>query len=352
MSFFVKRDREAGARRSTFEAPGDRSGHTRVRQPSGSTAAGAPETEAKIVLVKRRTRLEELVIRYNTIQQAQFYVERLGADFGDYIREDQVYRAALHQATESLSVVGRVQQVDREHVPNFIFGEKDVVVVLGQDGLVANTLKYAAYRPLIGVNPDPQRWEGALLPFTVGELQSVARDILRDKRPVKEVRLAQAELNDGQVLYAVNDLFIGRRTHVSARYELRMNEAAEQQSSSGIIVSTGMGSTGWLRSVLAGAAGIASGVAGQPAQTLAPDASFGWDSPYLYFSVREPYPSRATSANLVFGKIDERSPLRIMSQMPESGVIFSDGVEDDYLEFGSGVVASITVAERRGLLAV
>ncbi len=322
---------------------------------ASQAGTGGPETETKIILVKRRTRLEELLVRYNTIQQAQFYVERLGADFGDYIREDRVYRSALHQAAESLGTIGRVQEVEREHVPNFIFGERDVVVVLGQDGLVANTLKYVTHQPLIGVNPDPQRWDGALLPFTVSDLSAVVGDLLRDKRPIKEVRLAQAELNDGQVLYAVNDLFIGRRTHVSARYELRLNETAEQQSSSGIIVSTGMGSTGWLRSVLAGAAGIASAAGGNARPTASGssfDPSFGWDSPYLYFSVREPYPSRATSANLVFGRIDERSPLRVVSQMPESGVIFSDGVEDDYLEFGSGIEASITVAERRGRLAI
>ncbi|MDO3411931.1 sugar kinase [Saccharibacillus sp. CPCC 101409] len=314
--------------------------------------AGEPSTETKIVLVKRQTRLQELVIRYNTIQQAEFYVERLGADFGDYVREDRVYQAALAEAAEVLGRIGRVQQVDREFVPNFIFGERDLVVVLGQDGLVANTLKYAADQPLIGVNPDPQRWDGALLPFTVRDLSAVVGDLLRGRRPLREVRLAQAELNDGQVLVAVNDLFIGRRTHVSARYVLRLNGAAEQQSSSGIIVSTGMGSTGWLRSVLAGAAGIASGAAGQPAAPLAPDASFGWDSPYLYFTVREPYPSRSTAANLVFGRIDEGGPLKIVSQMPESGVIFSDGVESDYLEFGSGVEATIKLAERRGRIVV
>ncbi|WP_246098430.1 sugar kinase [Saccharibacillus brassicae] len=320
--------------------------------PGAEQPAAGPESETKIVLVKRRTRLEELVVRYNTIQQAQFFVERLGADFGDYVREDRIYRSALIQATETLERLGRVQQVDREYVPNFIFGEKDLIVVLGQDGLVANTLKYAAGQPLIGVNPDPQRWDGSLLPFVVEDLQAVVRDLLRGRRPFKEVRLAQAELNDGQMLVAVNDLFIGRRTHVSARYELRQSDVAEQQSSSGIIVSTGMGSTGWMRSVLAGAAGISSFAGGETAQPLVPDPSFGWDSPYLYFSVREPYPSRSTSANLVFGRIDEGRPLKIVSQMPESGVIFSDGVESDYLEFGSGIEASITVSERRGRLAV
>jgi len=55
--------------------------------------------------------------------------------------------------------------------------------------------------------------------------------------------MARARLNDGQELLALNDLFIGRRTHVSARYALRVGDYVEDQSSSGIIVSTGAGST-------------------------------------------------------------------------------------------------------------
>ena len=51
--------------------------------------------DRKIVLVVRPTRLDELVTRFNTVQQAQFYVEHLGADFGDYVREQQHYRAAV-----------------------------------------------------------------------------------------------------------------------------------------------------------------------------------------------------------------------------------------------------------------
>lgn len=207
----------------------------------------SPVSENKIILIKRKTRLEELVVRYNTIQQAQFYIERLGADFSDYLSEDFTYRKAVEAAVTELSAVGRLQLLDRQHVPNFIFGERDTVVVLGQDGLVANTLKYLREQPLIGVNPDPQRWDGVLLPFTVKDLRQLVPEVLRSQRQVREVTLARAELNDGQSLYGVNDLFIGRRTHVSARYQLELNGTLEQQSSSGIIVSTGMGSTGWLK---------------------------------------------------------------------------------------------------------
>lgn len=330
-------------------------------------------SENKIVLIKRKTRLEELVVRYNTIQQAQFYIERLGADFSDYINEDYNYRSAVETAVIELSAIGLVQLLERQHVPNFIFGEEDTVVVLGQDGLVANTLKYLKNQPLIGVNPDPERWDGVLLPFTVKDLRLIVPEVFRGQRQVQEVTLAKAELNDGQSLYGVNDLFIGRKTHVSARYQLQLNGSTEQQSSSGIIVSTGMGSTGWLKSVLAGAVGIARGAeqmkassapdpvdgarqarsdAQQSAEPSNPEQRLAWDHPNLYFTVREPFPSRTTSAELVFGQITGNQPLRITSQMPENGVIFSDGVESDFLEFNSGVEATITLAEKRGRLVV
>ena len=45
-------------------------------------------TENKIILVTRPTRLDELIGRFNTVQQAQFYIEHLGADFSDYLAED------------------------------------------------------------------------------------------------------------------------------------------------------------------------------------------------------------------------------------------------------------------------
>lgn len=311
----------------------------------------------KMILIKRKTRLEELVARFNTVQQAQFYVERLGADFSDYLAEDICYQRAVAYTADELNAFGRVQIIDREHVPQFIFGEQDTVVVIGQDGLVANTLKYARERPLIGVNPDPQRWDGVLLPFTVEDIKRIVPEVLRNRRQIKEVTLAKVQLNDGQALYGVNDLFVGRKTHVSARYQLQLDSQIEQQSSSGIIISTGLGATGWFKSVLAGAAGIVSSTTKQRV-TLAPNQSeqekdsFTWQSPYLYFTVREPFPSKTTAAELVFGQINESKPLRVTSQMPENGVIFSDGVESDFLEFNAGVEATIGIAESKGQLVV
>ena len=330
-----------------------------------------PSTENKIVLVTRATRLHDLVRRFNTVEQARFYVEHLGADFSDYLAEDDNYGRARRKAEETLASQGRMQVVDRAYLPNFMFGPKDTVVVLGQDGLVANTLKYLDGQPVLGVNPDPARWDGQLLPFKVGDLPKVLPDVLRGGRPRRSVTMAAANLNNGQTLLAVNDLFIGPRSHGSARYRIVIGEQAEHQSSSGVIVSTGLGSTGWFASLVTGATAIA-----DIASTLLGDASssnsavarglsehaerplaegtavskFPWEAPYLYFTVREPFPSNTTKATLVFGRVTREAPLVLVSEMAEQGVIFSDGIEKDFLDFNAGARAVISLAERKGCL--
>jgi NAD kinase len=330
-------------------------------------------TESKIVVVTRRTRVEELLVRFSSIGQARFYVSHLGQDFSDYESEDEQYSECIRQAVGMLSNLGRVQSIDRSYLSNYLFGPEDVVVVLGQDGLVANTVKYLNGQPVVGVNPDPKRWDGQLLPFRLADLGKVMPEVLMRRRPTKPVTMAVANLNTGESLHAVNDLFIGPKSHTSARYVLESGGRSEAQCSSGVIVSTGVGSTGWLRSLLTGAAALASvsdpvhssppplpGQRGRspvrptvaPARNRTPDSSFPWDSPFLRFTVREPFPSQTTEASLVHGTVTAQTPLVITSQMSENGILFSDGIEADFLEFRSGTKATIQPASRKGVLVV
>ena len=306
--------------------------------------------DRKVVLITRRTRLEELVTRFHTLAQARFYIEHLGADFNEYASEHKTYQTSKRLVLEVLVSHGRYQAVDRAFLPNFLFGPDDVVVAMGQDGVVANTMKYLNGQPLIGVNPDTYHYDGVLLPFEPGELKPILDDTLMDRRPHKAVTMAMASLKDGQVLYAVNDLFIGPKSHISARYEIRLGEQIEVQSSSGIIVSTGLGSTGWMKSVVTGSVAIASSV-GQHGNA-APYQPQAWDTNRLLFAVRDPFPSKASGATIVHGAITRQQPLEIASRMPESGVIFSDGVEADHIEFNSGALAHIRLADRQGRLII
>lgn len=302
--------------------------------------------DRKFVLVTRKTRLEDLLIRFHTIAQAKFYIEHMGADFADYLQEHESYQSAMRVTLESLVEWGRYQRIDRSFLPNFLFAPDDIVVALGQDGLVANTIKYLDGQPLIGVNPDTYRYDGVLLPFEPRDLKLLVAETAGNQRQHKVVSMAKAALSDGQVLYAVNDLFIGPKSHTSARYEIEFGKQKEIQSSSGVIVSTGLGSTGWMKSVVTGSVGIAAGMLNKKADFVYPAAK--WDSDTLRFAVREPFPSKASKAKLVFGEINPRKPLTLSSRMSENGVIFSDGIEADFLDFNSGAKAIITLAEKQG----
>ncbi|EIC30090.1 MULTISPECIES: hypothetical protein [Methylomicrobium] len=300
----------------------------------------------RFILVVRKTRLQELIERFNTWPQARFYLEHNQVDAQDYLDEHDLYQRRIQEAERTLKALGRFQRLERGLLPNYQFSPADIVITIGQDGLVANTLKYLDGQPVIAINPDPGRWDGKLLPFEIGELKGVVTRTLAGRSACKTITFAEAKTNDGQRLLAVNDLFVGPKSHTSARYLLAWNGSQETQSSSGIIISTGFGSTGWFQSILAGALGVAGGEH-HPLQ-----GGFAWHECRLQFTVREPFPSRTTGTSLVFGAITPEMPLQLESQMPENGVIFSDGIESDYLTFNSGTVATISLAASQGQLIV
>jgi NAD kinase len=317
------------------------------------TMTGAIE---KIVVVTRQTALDELAHKMGTRAQAKFVLRQEkarassaveGPDYDAYERADTTYVGAMEKLRAALPQSVRAQFVERAYLPTFTFGERDLVVVLGPDGLVVNTAKYLNGQPLLAFNPDPVNIEGVLLPFNAYQMKDAVAKAVRGALPARKICMARAELADGQSIEAVNDLFIGQKTHVSARYQLACQGVTEDQVSSGIIVSTGAGSTGWLRSVVAGAAGVVTALGGDPGPTVQADASrFDWEQQRLVYHVREPWVSRTTGATLVHGSIGPREGLHIVSQMPQNGVIFSDGIEADYLPFDSGAVVRIGLSDR------
>lgn len=302
----------------------------------------------KLVIVTRKTRLQELVERFNTRSQAKFYIEHAGGDFGDYEREDDAYRAALDVLRRSLEFDVPQQIVDRTLLPTFQFQKEDVVVTLGQDGLVANTAKYAGVQPIVAVNPEPTRFDGILLPFLADQARPAVGHVLEGKAKLREVTLAAVTLQDGQHLLAFNDLFLGARSHVSALYRIACGKVSETQSSSGVLVSTGAGSTGWISSVF----NMASGVASFCGAAQVKGIRMPWEDRRLLYVVREPFISRHSQAGIVAGMLPAGEELVLESLMPSGGAIFSDGMEADFLQFNSGAVAHVRAAEQRARLVV
>ncbi len=299
------------------------------------------------IIVKNKTRLEALIERFNTKAQARFYIERLGGDFDDYEQEHDKFQLALASLQSQLTKVIKYKIVERRYLPSYIFSDKNIIIVIGQDGLVANTAKYSAGLPIIAVNPDKQRYDGVLLPFDTSDFLMGVEQILSDQKKVQVARFAEARLNDGQRLLAFNDLFIGASSHVSARYSITFNNNNEEHSSSGIIVSTKAGSTGWLSSVFNMANGI-SGALNKDKSSKKPQLGEN----ELLFAVREPFISVRTQAGISTGIIKKQSFLTIQSFMPANGVIFSDGIESDFLSFNSGSIATVGIARESAQLII
>ncbi len=330
----------------------------------------------KIVIVTKETQMDQLVHAFATKAQAKFYLAQaamaaspdpdafrprgkarapgkgkalqIKSEFDEVELADRVYKNSLRKLQASIPVGVKTQHIDWTYLPTFLFGEKDLVIALGQDGLVINIAKYLGEQPILAINPDPARYDGVLLPFTMGDIKRHLDRVLKGDFDFSAISIARATLNDGQAIHGVNDIFIGPRSHISFRCRVRFDGKEEQQSSSGIIVSTGCGSTGWFKSIVEGARKISSGFDSAPMKS--DQSRFPWDADHLFFSVREPFESRTSRAGLSFGKITSSQPLVVTSLMGRNGIIFSDGIEDDFLEFNSGKTATITLADRKARL--
>ena len=301
------------------------------------------------IIVKSQTRLERLLQQCSTRSMARFQVESQGGDFTDYKAEHDVYHESLARVQKELSRLLRYKTIDKNFVPSFIFkGQIPLVIVVGQDGLVANTAKYVDKTPIVAVNPEPARYDGVLLPFGVTDFVEGVEQVISGRYPSRTVSMAEAKLRDGQRLLAFNDLFIGAASHVSARYRIRYGKLSEAQLSSGIIVSTKSGSTGWLSSVFNMSLGVQRFLDRATNRKTLPGIKL--EEKELFFAVREPFKSRQTGIDLINGSIKGNTKLHVESFMPTGGVIFSDGIESDFLQFTSGSIVAIGLAPETATL--
>ena len=298
------------------------------------------------IIVKSKTRLESLIERFNTTAQAKFYIESLGGDFKDYEMEHTDFKYALNSFQSQLTNVIKYKIIDKEFLSSYIFADNNVIIVIGQDGLVANTAKYSNGVPIIAINPNKGRYNGVLLPFSIIDFIKPLEAILNNNYKSKKIYFAEAKLNDNQRLLAFNDLFIGKSSHTSAKYKITFQNKSEFHSSSGIIVSTQAGETGWLSSIFNMAYGITNVFNEKLIQK-----PFHLKQNQLFFAVREAYKSVNSQIGISAGIIQNKK-LIIESLMPTDGVIFSDGIETDFLNFNSGAIAEIGIAKEFANLVV
>jgi NAD kinase len=287
----------------------------------------------RAVLVSRPSEYQGLLARHGTSGQAEFFLARRGQSI-------EVYQARHRQLEDAIAAVSRAVPMSwrrarllRADLPRAVFGPDDIIIAVGQDGLVANVAKYLDGQIVIGVDPDPSRNAGVLVrhpPEALGDLLLAAAT---GRARVEERTMVAADVDDGQKLVALNEIFIGHASHQSARYTLRVGGRTEQQSSSGLIVATGTGATGW-------ACSIARERRAAPPRPAATE-------PGLVFFVREAWPSRATGVDITTGSLGPKDQITVRCEQELGGVVFGDGLEEDRIALSFGQEVSVAVSSKR-----
>ena len=288
----------------------------------------------RVVLVTRESDYEWLLAHHATRGQTAFFLEQRGQSLAQVEARHDRLKQALFNVRAAIPPDWRSAHVKRGDLDRFLFAGEDIVIAVGQDGLVANVAKYLDGQPVIGVNPEPEVNDGALVTFREDGIAAVVRAAPHGDWPTELRTMVSASLDDGRHLLGLNEIFVGHASHQSARYEITFGKVHENQSSSGIIVTTGTGVTGWARSIRRQSKMVAS---------KAPSPT----DPALEFLVREAWPSRFTQGDLVDGLIQHHNALQVTSRMNDGGVIFADGMEGDRLAFGWGQGLKIKVADRK-----
>jgi hypothetical protein len=289
----------------------------------------------RIVVVSRRSELDELLARHGTISAAGFFLRQRGRDLAEVAARHKALRDTLTVVGAAVPADWRRGQVDRDDLPRFLFGPEDIVVAVGQDGLVANAAKYLADQPVIGVDPEPGRNPGVLVRFPATAVAALLPAVVQQHASIQPRTMVAARLDDGQELVGLNEIYVGHGSHQSARYLLStVDKRYEHQSSSGVVVGTGTGATGWCASI-----------AGERAPATVPPEPAP-DEPALSWFVREAWPSPATGVSLTAGTLAAGQELRLVSES-ERLVVFADGVESDRLTVAWGQWVTVGLATRR-----
>jgi hypothetical protein len=285
----------------------------------------------RVVIVTRLSEFDRLMTYHATRGQAEFYLAQRGQDFSQLERQHDQLQAAIADTKRAVQDDWSIAHILRDDLDRFLFSDRDIIVAIGQDGLVANVAKYLAGQPVIGVAASGDGSEGILTAMSPAILPKLLPRVAASDATIQQRTMVEATLDDGQTLLALNELFIGHRSHQSARYLVRFGGKEELQSSSGIIVSTGTGLTGWARSIMT---------------STHRDLSFEPEARRAAYFAREPWPSKQTGCKLVTGEINADVSLAIVSRMNDGGIIFADGIEHDFLRFDWGNGAKITLAAR------
>ncbi len=189
----------------------------------------------------------------------------------------------------------------------------DITIALGGDNHFQYVSHFIENELILGVNSDFLSSEGVLLSGTTNNLELISNRCNNDDYIIEKWTRINVIINKKQVTRATCDIFVGEaERHLTSRNIIFYNGLTRQQKSSGILITTGSGSTGWYNSA---------------SRFIDEEPIFDPKSKYAKFIVTEPYKGSLTDYSLIKGKIDNDKILKINSLNSNNGRVIADSLE-------------------------
>jgi len=214
----------------------------------------------------------------------------------------------------------------RVHLTNQLCKNKDLVIVVGGDGTFLRAAHHIDDTPIFAVSSDVRYNEAFYAQATPNNFVKKFKLLLKGKFRIRKMPRLEAKINGNKLPYpAVNEIFFGsRHPYHTSRYVIKVKGKSEFQKSSGVLITTSSGSTGWAKSAAKGKLKIQKN-------------GFG-------YVVREPYLGRLTKSKLLKGSLSAKEKIRITSQM-HAGIVVVDSSEKSH-KFLDGDKLEVTISKK------
>lgn len=158
------------------------------------------------------------------------------------------------QAVKKVEDVLKKKKLSYKKIPVSMLLKEDLlpfnlIIILGGDGTILKTCKYITTQEVILINSDPEHSEGVITDFPLPKVEQLSY-ILDGKYKTKLRQRMEVKVNNSQVEDAVlNEVYFGSgKACMISKYEIQYDGKKETQRGSGVIISTGTGSTAWYHS--------------------------------------------------------------------------------------------------------
>jgi NAD+ kinase len=198
----------------------------------------------------------------------------------------------------------------------------DLVISVGGDGTALSASHFIEDKPLLAVNSSPETSVGALTTLTLAGLREKLEQISKKKFKTENLERIEVAINGKPAEHlALNDVFIAseKAYHIS-KYKIKFKNEEELQRSSGLIFSTGTGSTAWFKS----AGGI----------------PFSPQSKFIRMIVREPYCGKNECETIKNLEIKENEQIEVTPLV--KSVLAIDSIREYFLNSGDKVIIKIS----------